>query len=64
MCLPITDPTMLGWLKNQLRVLDAWQAELVCRGESDLETLERLDRHQTWLMSEIVRLEAEDSRAA
>ncbi|MEM6412190.1 MAG: hypothetical protein AAF683_11720 [Pseudomonadota bacterium] len=64
MCLPIADRTMLGWLRSQLRVLEAWRAELIARGETDLETLERLDRHHTWLSSEIARLEAEEELAA
>ncbi|MEM9667305.1 MAG: hypothetical protein AAF950_00140 [Pseudomonadota bacterium] len=64
MCLPIADKTMLGWLHSQLKVLDAWQAELVRRGEADIETLERLERHHAWLDSEIARLEAEETVAA
>lgn len=64
MCVPIADKTMLGWLRSQLRVLEAWQAELLRRGESDLEAIERLDKHHTWLCAEIERLEIEDKMVA
>ncbi|MEM7663077.1 MAG: hypothetical protein AAF292_12595 [Pseudomonadota bacterium] len=55
---------MLGWLHGQLRVLEAWREELVRRGDADIAALERLDRHQKWLSSEITRLEAEEALVA
>ncbi|MEO0883948.1 MAG: hypothetical protein AAFY34_14630 [Pseudomonadota bacterium] len=64
MCVPIPDRTMLGWLRSQLRILEAWRDELLRRSETDAETLERLDRHSAWLGGEIDRLEQEQSQAA
>ncbi|MEO1474916.1 MAG: hypothetical protein AAFS13_00925 [Pseudomonadota bacterium] len=64
MCIPIADRTMLSWLRNQLRVLEAWRSELLRRGEVEIETLERLERHHAWLDSEILRLEFEITAAA
>jgi uncharacterized small protein (DUF1192 family) len=48
---------MLCWLKQQVRVLEAWREELACRSEIDIATVTRLERHYAWLTSEIMRLE-------
>jgi len=58
MCVPINDRDMLGWLKSQLQVIDAWRVELIMRPESEIGMLERLERHYAWLIGEIARLEA------
>ena len=50
-CMPIDDAQMLCWLRSQLRVLSAWREELVCRNETDLEAVTRLEQHHQWLQS-------------
>lgn len=55
---------MLGWLRSQLRVVDAWRDELLRRGDAHVETIGRLERHYAWLSSEIVRLEKDEAYAA
>jgi hypothetical protein len=57
MCIPMDDTAMLCWLKQQVRVLEAWREELACRSEIDIATVTRLERHYAWLTSEIMRLE-------
>ncbi|MEL7129310.1 MAG: hypothetical protein AAGK23_07165 [Pseudomonadota bacterium] len=64
MCVPISDRTMLGWLRGQLRIVEAWQAELLRRGDADLETVTRLQTHFEWLTSEVGRLEEDKRKAA
>lgn len=64
MCIPIPDRTMLDWLRNQSSVMAAWNDELLRRGETDLAAVERLERHQAWLTTEIARLEAGTELAA
>lgn len=64
MCVPISDRTMLGWLRSQLRIMDAWRDELLRRGEASSETVERLERHYSWLNAEIIRLEGAEMTAA
>lgn len=57
MCLPITDHSMLGWLRNQRRVVAAWRSELLRRSETELEDMRRVQKHYDWLSTEITRLE-------
>ena len=57
MCMPIDDSAMLCWLKQQVRVLEAWREELACRSEIDIATVTRLERHYAWLTEEISRLD-------
>jgi hypothetical protein len=48
---------MVRWLKQQVRVLEAWREELACRPEIEIAMVTRLERHYAWLTSEIMRLE-------
>lgn len=57
MCIPMDDIAMLCWLKQQVRVLEAWREELACRSEIDIATVTRLERHYAWLTEEISRLD-------
>lgn len=56
-CMPIDDSQMLCWLRSQLKVLSAWREELVCRNETDLEAVTRLEQHHQWLNAELERLD-------
>ena len=47
MCVPVDDSAMLCWLQTQLRVIEAWQAELSSRPDA---------RHYDWLNEELSRL--------
>ena len=58
MCIPMDDAAMLCWLRQQVRVLEAWREELACRPEIEIAMVTRLERHYAWLSSEIMRLEA------
>ena len=58
MCIPMDDTAMLCWLRQQVRVLEAWREELACRPEIEIAMVTRLERHYAWLTSEIMRLEA------
>jgi hypothetical protein len=58
MCLPLDDVAMVCWLRQQVRVLEAWREELACRPEIEIAMVMRLERHYAWLTSEIMRLEA------
>ncbi|MFT5774167.1 hypothetical protein [Hyphomonas sp.] len=57
MCIPMDDAAMLCWLRQQVRVLEAWREELACRPEIEIAMVTRLERHYAWLTSEIMRLE-------
>ena len=57
MCMPIDDSAMLCWLKQQVRVLEAWREELACRSEIEVAMVTRLERHYAWLTEEISRLD-------
>ena len=57
MCLPMDDTAMLCWLKQQVRVLEAWREALACRSEIEVTTVTRLERHYAWLTSEVSRLD-------
>lgn len=63
MCMPIDDVQMLCWLRGQLKVLSAWREELVCRNETDLEAVTRLEQHHQWLRSELQRLDPSEQGA-
>lgn len=56
MCVPVDDSAILCWLQTQLRVIEAWQAELSSRPDADLQQVERLARHYDWLNEELSRL--------
>ena len=62
MCLPIDDPSMMHWLRMQVNVLSAWQAELMLREERDAAAVERLETHRAWLETEVERLERASGR--
>lgn len=62
MCTPIDDVQMLCWLRAQLKVLSAWREELVCRNETDLEAVTRLEQHHQWLHGELQRLDPAEQR--
>lgn len=57
MCLPLDDTAMVCWLKQQVRVLEAWREELAGRAEMDISAVIRLERHYQWLTSEVARLD-------
>ncbi|MFN3312385.1 MAG: hypothetical protein ACK46Q_02805 [Hyphomonas sp.] len=61
MCLPIDDPAMMHWLRQQLHVLSVWQVELLLRDAADVQAIERLEAHRVWLESELDRLEMQRS---
>jgi len=60
-CLPIDDPAMMHWLRQQLHVLSAWQVELMLRNAPDEAAMERLEAHRAWLEGELDRLEMQRS---
>ena len=64
MCLPLDDTAMICWLKQQVRVLEAWREELAGRPEIDIAAVTRLERHYQWLTSEINRLDDSSSQQA
>lgn len=51
---------MIDWLKTQIRVMEAWRADLASRPEIDIAHLTELETHYQWLTAEVARLE--DSR--
>ena len=57
MCTHVDESGMLVWLHKQVRIIEAWREELACHPEIDIPTVERLERHYSWLTSEIDRLE-------
>lgn len=58
MCLPIDEKALLGWLHNQVRVMEAWRETLASQPEVDLAQVQRLETHYHWLTGEIARLES------
>ena len=56
MCVPVDETAMLCWLQTQLRVIEAWQDELISRPDADIRQVERLSRHRDWLTEELTRL--------
>ncbi len=57
MCLPTDEASLTCWLHNQLRVLEAWCAELGAKPDADLDRLEALERHRHWLAAELAKIE-------
>lgn len=57
MCIPISDVTMIDWLKRQVQFIEAWREEIATRAEIDIAEVERVERHYQWLTSEVNRLE-------
>lgn len=57
MFLPIKDGVMVDWLKNQVRVIEAWREEVACRPELDISMVQRVEAHYQWLTREIASLE-------
>ncbi len=57
MCLSISNPDMLNWLKTQIRVLEAWREDVAMRPELDLDMVTRLEHHYQWLTAEVSNLE-------
>lgn len=64
MCVPLDRLSMLGWLKTQVRVLEAWREDLASRPDIDLEEIQRVEKHYQWLTGEVARLEGASPRAA
>ena len=56
MCVPVDETAMLCWLQTQLRVIEAWQDELISRPDADIQQVERLSQHRDWLTEELTRL--------
>ena len=57
MCIPISDVTMIDWLKRQVQVIEAWREEIATRAEIDIAEVDRVERHYQWLTAEVSRLE-------
>lgn len=55
----ITDFSMISWLRQQVRILEAWREELASRPDVELTDLVRVEKHYHWLCSEMYRLEGE-----
>jgi len=64
MCLPISDIAMIDWLKNQIRMIEAWREEVACRPEINISEVERVETHYQWLTLEVTRLEDYRLKAA
>ncbi|MEO0449170.1 MAG: hypothetical protein AAFZ74_02485 [Pseudomonadota bacterium] len=65
MCYQFQNADMLIWLKNQVRVLEAWREDLASRAHLDLEMVRRLEHHYQWITKEIMDLERlEEQRAS
>ncbi len=64
MCVPLDRMSMLGWLKTQVRVLEAWREDLASRPDIDLEEIQRVEKHYQWLTEEVARLDEVNPRAA
>jgi len=58
MCIPMNDGAMIGWLRHQVRVVEAWREELAMRSDIDIGVVTRLERHYAWLTSEMSRLDS------
>ena len=64
MCVPIDRMSLLGWLKTQVRVVEAWREDMARQPDIDLAQVQRLERHYQWLTGEITKLEESAVRAA
>lgn len=64
MCVPIDRMSLLGWLKTQVRVVEAWREDMARQPDIDLAQVQRLERHYQWLTGEIAKLEETSIRAA
>ncbi|MEO0786574.1 MAG: hypothetical protein AAFY10_12825 [Pseudomonadota bacterium] len=64
MCVPMDRMSMLGWLKTQVRVVEAWREDLARQPDIDMEAVQRLERHYQWLTGEVAKLDEGDRRAA
>ncbi|MEL6567454.1 MAG: hypothetical protein AAFQ22_03475 [Pseudomonadota bacterium] len=64
MCVPLDRMSLLGWLKTQVRVVEAWREELARQPDIDLAQVHRLETHYQWLTSEISKLESRHIKAA
>ncbi|MEO0816842.1 MAG: hypothetical protein AAFX86_05985 [Pseudomonadota bacterium] len=64
MCVPLDRMSLLGWLKTQVRVVEAWREELARQPDIDLAQVQRLETHYQWLTSEISKLESSRIKAA
>ncbi|MEM9738840.1 MAG: hypothetical protein AAF829_03160 [Pseudomonadota bacterium] len=64
MCLPLDRLSLLGWLKTQVRVVEAWREDLARQPDIDLAQVQRIERHYQWLTGEIIKLEAVTPQAA
>lgn len=64
MCLPISDASMIAWLRHQLIMLEAWREQLASSPELDLKAVCGVENHYQWLCSEIARLEDGRRQAA
>lgn len=57
----IADIRMIGWLRQQVRVVEAWREELASRPDIDLLAIARVENHYHWLCKEMYRLEDQNS---
>jgi len=64
MCVPLDRMSLLGWLKTQVRVVEAWREELASQPDIEIAQIQRLERHYQWLTGEISKLEDSAVRAA
>ncbi|MEL6474335.1 MAG: hypothetical protein AAFQ21_09625 [Pseudomonadota bacterium] len=58
MCLPISDETMIEWLRRQVMMVEAWREQLAERAELDIDDIRRVEDHYQWLCAEVSRLES------
>ena len=63
MCFSIHNSGMVGWLRMQVRVIEAWREDIATQPELDLEMITRLERHYQWLTAEVSILESQQARA-
>lgn len=55
----ISDFSMINWLRQQVRIVEAWREELASRPDVDLSAVTRVEQHYHWLCTEMYRLEGE-----
>ncbi|MEM1105259.1 MAG: hypothetical protein AAGH87_02635 [Pseudomonadota bacterium] len=64
MCVPLDRMSLLGWLKTQVRIVEAWREDLARQPDMDLDQVQRLERHYQWLTGEVSKLEDPGQQAA
>ena len=52
------DPRLLQWLESNLQVLACWRDEMTGIGPGEIDLINCLDTHHSWLSAELARLKA------